>query len=69
MSVEEASGGSRQGAGRLQNEGGTQSKITVFLDHNDEARERKRKLDEMHHELNQSGQLRDTIKLILEHFR
>ena len=35
----------------------------------EEARELKRKVDEMHHELNESGQLRDTIKLILEHFR
>ena len=38
----------------------------VYLGCDDEARELKRKLDEMHHELNQSSQLRDTI---LEHFR
>ena len=49
--MEKARGGSWQGAGRPQNEGTTQSKVTVFLGRDEEARESKRKLDEMHHEL------------------
>ena len=60
MSIEKARDVSRQGAGRPHNEGATQSKVTVFLGHDKEVRE----LDKMHHVLNQSGQLRDTIKLI-----
>ena len=59
--MEKARGASRQGAGRPQNKGATQSKITIFLGRNKEARELKRKLDEMYHELNQSGQLRDIL--------
>ena len=47
----------------------TQSKVTIFLGRNEETRELKRMLDKMHHELNQSNQLRDTVKLILEHSR
>ena len=62
-------GASQQGTGRPQNEDATQSKVTIFLGRDKEARELKRKLDEMHHEVNQSGQLRDTVKLVLEHFR
>ena len=69
FSMEKARGTSQQGP---QNEGTTQSKVTIFLGHEEAAKEFKkkaRKLDEMHHELNKSGQLRDTVKLILEHFR
>ena len=51
-SREKASSGWRQGAGRLQNKDATQSKVTLFLGHDEEARELKRKLDEMHHEFN-----------------
>ena len=68
--MEKVRGASRWDAGRPQNEGATQSsKVTIFLGLNKEARVPKRKLDEMHHELNQSGQLSDTVKLILDHFR
>ena len=57
--MEKARGGLRQGAGRPQKQGATQSKVTVFLGRDKEARELK----------SQSGQLQDTVKLILEHFR
>ena len=41
--MEKARGGSSQGAGRPQNEGATQSKVTVFLGRDEEARELKSK--------------------------
>ena len=64
-------GSLKQGTGRPQSEGATQSKVTLFLHvgRDKEALELKRKLDEMHHELNQSSKLRDTVKVILEDFR
>ena len=70
--MEKARGASSQGTGRPQDEGTTQSKVVVFLGRDEAAKKLKRKarkLDEMRYELNQSGLLRDTIKLILEHFR
>ena len=68
--MEKARGGSRKGVSRPQNEGATQSKVTVFLGRDEEAIELKGKLDDiLYHELNQSGQLKDTINLIYEHFR
>ena len=42
----------------------TQSKVRIFLGRNEVAKNRK-KADKMHHELNQSSQLRDNVKLIL----
>ena len=62
-SMEKARGASRQGAGRCWSEGATQLKVTVFLV-TTKRPETERKLDEKYHELNQSGKLRDTIKLI-----
>ena len=42
-SMEKARGGSRRGTGRPQSKGATQSKVTVFLGRNEEARELKTK--------------------------
>ena len=71
--MEKAKGTSQQGTGRPQNEGTTQLKVTVFLGRDKMTKESKRKQESLTtctmHELDQSGQLRDTVKLILEHFK
>ena len=46
--MEKERAGSRQGAGRPQNEGSTQLEVIVFLGHDKEASELKIKLDEMY---------------------
>ena len=62
--MEKARGASRQGAGKaLPNWKLPFSWVATKQPKN------WKKIDEMYHELNQSGQLRDTVKLILEHFR
>lgn len=66
--MDRGKGGSRKGAGRPK-EGASHPRVDLCLGRDEDAAEVKREVARLHEELNWNGRLRDTVKLILEHFR